>query len=211
MSELVLHRRPAAQVMTLALYLCLIGEGLFLRGPGCRVLVSARSCAVVHEIAPILVAVGVIGAALAGLRFASLRRPEVVLEAEGLRLAWRGLIPWSAIEGAGPGRRRWLPSFAVDLRLRDRKAFLAGHWRAAGGLARPLLWLWSRTPGALLLGRFTRINVFGTGASAAELTAAINRAVARHRRHSAGASGESWAAEPERAASTAASSSASVR
>ena len=202
--------------MTLALYLCLIGEGLFLRGPGCRALVSARSCAVVYEVAPILVAVGAIGAALAGLRFVSLGRPEVALEAEGLRLAWRGLIPWSAIEGAGPGRRRWLPSFAVELRLRDREAFLAGHWRAARGLARPLLWLWSRTPGALLLGRFTRINVFGTGASAAELAGAINRAVVRHRRHSAGAAGAAGAAgtassEPERAASTAASSSASVR
>ena len=210
MPELVLHRRPAAQAMTLALYLCLIGEGLFLRGPGCRALVSARSCAVVTEIAPILVAVGAIGAALAGLRFASLGRPEVAVEAEGLRLAWRGLIPWSAIEGAGPGRRRWLPSFAVELRLRDREAFLAGHWRAARGLARPLLWLWSRTPGALLLGRFTRINVFGTGASAAELAGAINRAVVRHGRHSAGAAGAAGA-ESESADSTSATSSSSVR
>ncbi len=167
--------------MTLALYLCLIGEGLFLYGPGCRMLVSARSCAVVHEVAPILVAVGVIGAAIAGLRFASLGKPEVVLEAEGVRLLWRGLIPWSAIAGAGPRRPGWLPSFGVELRLHDRRAFLAAHWRGARGLARPLLWLWSRLPGALLLGRFTRINVFGTGASAAELAAAINRAVARHR------------------------------
>ena len=166
--------------MTLALYLCLIGEGLFLYGPGCRALVSERSCAVMHEVAPILVAVGVIGAAIASLRFASLGRPEVALEAAGVRLLWRGLIPWSAIEGAGQGRH-WLPSFGVELRLRDRRAFLAAHWRGARGPARPLLWFWSRLPGALLLGRFTRINVFGTGASAAELATAINRAVAQHR------------------------------
>ncbi|MDJ0946439.1 MAG: hypothetical protein QNJ30_23550 [Kiloniellales bacterium] len=185
MPELVLHRRPAAQVMTLALYLCLIGEGLFLYGPGCRTLVSARSCAVMHEVAPILVAVGVIGAAIASLRFATLWRPEVALEAEGVRLLWRGLIPWSAIEGAGPAGRGGLPSFGVELRLHDRRAFLAGHWRGANGPARPLLWFWTWWPGALLLGRFTRINVFGTGASAAELAAAINRAVARHRRQAA--------------------------
>ena len=187
MPEFVLYRRPAAQVMTLALYLCLIGEGLFLYGPKCRVLVSARSCAVLHEVAPVLVAVGVIGAALASLRFATLWRPEVVVEAAGLRLPWRGLIPWSAIAGAAPGRRRWLPSFTVELRLHDREAFLAGHWRGARGLARPLLWLWSRAPGAPLPGRFERINVFGTGASAAELAAAINRAVVHHRRQAAAA------------------------
>ncbi len=167
--------------MTLALYLCLIGEGLFLYGPGCRLLVSARSCEVMHEVAPILVAVGVIGAIIAGLRFASLKKPEVVLEAEGVRLLWRGLIPWSAIEGAGPRRLGGLPSFSVELRLRDRKAFLGRHWRSARRLARPLLWVWTWWPGALLLGRFTRINVFGTGAPAAELAAAINRAVASHR------------------------------
>ncbi len=167
--------------MTLALYLCLIGEGLFLYGPGCRILVSARSCEVMHEVAPILVVVGVIGAIIAGLRFASLNKPEIVLEAEGVRLLWRGLIPWSAIEGAGPRRLGGLPSFSVELRLRDRKAFLSDHWRAARRLARPLLWLWTWWPGTLLLGRFTRINVFGTGASAAELATVINRAVASHR------------------------------
>ena len=181
--------------MTLALYLCLIGEGLFLYGPGCRALVSARSCAVLHEVAPILVAVGVIGAVLASLRFATLWRPEVALEAEGLRLPWRGLIPWSAIEGAAPGRRRWLPSFAVELRLHDREAVLAGQWRAAAGPARPLLWFWRRPLGALLLGRFTRINVFGTGASAAELATAINCAVVHHRRQAAARSGEAAQAD----------------
>lgn len=183
--------------MTLALYLCLIGEGLFLYGPGCRMLVSARSCAVVHEIAPILVVAGVIGAAIASLRFASLRKPEVVLEAEGVRLLWRGLIPWSAIEGAGPRRLGWLPSFSVELRLHQRKAFLDRHWRGARSLAQPLLWFWSRLPGALLLGRFTRINVFGTGASAAELAAAINRAVAGHRREAARPAAASSVPAPE--------------
>ncbi len=185
--------------MTLALYLCLIGEGLFLYGPGCRTLVSARSCAVLHEIAPILVAVGVIGAAITSLRFASLGRPEVVLEAEGVRLLWRGLIPWSAIAGAGPAGRGWLPTFGVELRLHDRKAFLAAHWRGARGLARPLLWFWTWWPGALLLGRFTRINVFGTGASAAELAAAINRAVAGHRLEASKSDGSAGPSSPSAA------------
>ena len=178
MPDVTLYRRPAAQVMTLALYLCLIGEGLFFWSPACRSLVSARSCAVLHEIAPVLVLVGVIGAAFASFRFATLWRPLIVLEEAGIRLAWRGLIPWAEVAGAGHRERGWLPSFMVELSLRDRRGYLERHWRRAAGPARPLLWLWTRPWGAGLLGRFTRINVFGSGTSAADLAAAINARIA---------------------------------
>ena len=178
MPSLTLYRRPAAQVMTLALYLCLIGEGLFLFGSGCRLLISQRSCALLHEIAPILVAAGVVGAGISALRFLTLWRPEVVLDDQGIRLPFRGLIPWSEIAGAGLARRRWLPAFMVELKLHDRNGFLRRHWRAARGLAKPLLWFWSNPLGGLLLGRFTRINLFGTGTPAAELVAAIEQGVA---------------------------------
>ena len=178
MPDVTLYRRPAAQVMTLALYLCLIGEGLFFWSPACRSLVSARSCAVLHEIAPVLVLVGVIGAAGASFRFATLWRPLIVVEDAGIRLAWRGLIPWAELAGAACRARGWLPSFMVELRLRDPRGYLERHWRAAEGPARPLLWLWTRPWGAGLLGRFTRINVFGSGTSAADLAAAINTRIA---------------------------------